>query len=58
MAYWPFAQHESWGPAECERAVVGQSGNIRDEVVAKAAKEPCKPMASINMRTMNWRCML
>jgi len=56
IARWPFGQQESCDASEW--AVVWQSVDINGEVAANAAIEPCKPMASIKIRTMSPRCIL
>jgi hypothetical protein len=38
-------------------AAVWQSVDIRGEIPANATTEPCRPIASITMRAMNWRFM-
>src|ERR1700734_3077300 len=47
MACWPWGQHESCEASECSIAVVWQSADIKGEVAANAAIEPCRPIANI-----------
>jgi hypothetical protein len=57
IARWPFGQQESCDASEGAVAVVWQCVDINGEVAANAATEPCRPMASIKIRTMSSRCI-
>jgi hypothetical protein len=52
IACGPFGQHASGEASECEIPVVWQSADIKGEVAANAAMDPCRPMASIKTTTM------
>jgi hypothetical protein len=57
MACCPLGQHESCDVSDCTIAVVWQSADIKGEVAAKAATEPCRPRANIKIRAMISRFM-
>jgi hypothetical protein len=55
IACWPFGQQESCDASVCELCVVWQSVDINGDVAEYAARDPCRPMASITMAAMSQR---
>ena len=53
----PLGQQQSWEAGECETTAVWQSVGIDGQTRAKAATDPCRPMASSTMAAMSWRFM-